>query len=372
MPGTSDALKIVHVISSLAIGGMERVVLSLAKTMVRQGHTVSIACTEKLGDQAEEAVQSGIDVVDIAFTRSWDNLAPGRLVDLIRSRKADIIHSHTGVWFAAATAARCARVGRSVHTEHGSISGTPVHGRMMASVASRLTDRIIVVSQPIKVELAALCCVPTERITQISNGIDTDLYRRDEVQRGIVRSELDIDDNTVVVGAIGRHEYLKGMDILLKGAWHINPPENALLLYIGDGPETERLKRDAAGCPVRIRFLGPRYDVARLLQAIDIVVLPSRSEGLPLAALEAMAAERYVIAAAVGELPHLLRQGVGMLVPPEDPLALADAISEGIAIGIRRFDAGLGARSRVISEYSIESMVREYMLMYRNVGIQRR
>jgi glycosyltransferase involved in cell wall biosynthesis len=181
-----------------------------------------------------------------------------------------------------------------------------------------------------------------------------------------VRDELGARPDEVVVLALGALVRRKGFDLLLEALRRIQ--RRPLVWIAGEGPERAALERQIGGLAGRARLLGRREDVPDLLGAIDLVAMPSRAEGLGVAALEAMAAGRALVAARVGGLAELVVDGrTALLVPPEDPGALAEAIKRLAE------DAGLCARlgaagpGRVAEGHLASQMVAAYRELYRQV-----
>ncbi|MDE2051442.1 MAG: glycosyltransferase, partial [Gammaproteobacteria bacterium] len=186
--------------------------------------------------------------------------------------------------------------------------------------------------------------------------------------RGRVRSELGIEAGRPVLAIIGRMHPVKGHRALLAMLPAVvRSCPRALLLVIGDGPERtpcEALAR-SLGISQHVRFLGRRDDVPRLLAAIDLVLMPSQSEGLGLAAIEALAAARPVIAFSVGGLPEVVVDGLnGRLVPPGDSQAFTSAVIETLRDPGRRFSYARGAASSA-EHFGVEAHVQRVIECYR-------
>jgi len=183
-----------------------------------------------------------------------------------------------------------------------------------------------------------------------------------------VRAELGIEARQPVLASIGRLHPVKGHRALIEMLPAIvRSCPRALLLVVGDGPERAACEDLAArlGMSRHVRFLGRRNDVPRLLSAIDLVLMPSRSEGLGLAAIEGLAAARPVIAFAVGGLPEVVIDGVnGRLVPPGDCEAFAQAVIETVRDPARRLSYARGAASSA-QRFSIDVHVQRLIDCYR-------
>lgn len=199
--------------------------------------------------------------------------------------------------------------------------------------------------------------VPAERIRIIPNGVSLERFAPRVAPRPV---------STVLTVANLRAE--KAHEVLLAAAAQLAPRYPHLRFQVaGDGPRMAELRELAAalGIADRVAFLGHREDVAALLAAADLFVLPSRSEAFPNGAIEAMAAGLPVIASATGGLLDLIDSGTtGLLVPPDDPAALAEAI-EGLLLSPARASLlGGAARDEVTRRYSFERMVRAFEDLY--------
>jgi glycosyltransferase involved in cell wall biosynthesis len=167
-----------------------------------------------------------------------------------------------------------------------------------------------------------------------------------------------------MIGAIGRLEPQKGIDILIRALADV---EGATLLVVGDGSERKGLEELArtVGVADRVIWLGWSEDARSYLGSLDVVALPSRFEGFPLAVLEALLARSAVVAADVGSVAEAVRDGeTGLLVPPEDPAALAGAINRMLADVELRQRLGEQGRRLVLERFTAEHMTRAFESLY--------
>jgi sugar transferase (PEP-CTERM/EpsH1 system associated) len=367
---------IVHVLSSLAMGGQEKMALDLVRRQVRDGRQVSVvSLAGDPGAIEPEFRAAGAETAVVA--RDKPGLTPSlawRLAGWLRAHRAALVHTHNRMALIyGAPAARLAGAA-VVHTKHGR---NPKGGtRLLAgNVAGRLVHAFVAVSP----ELAAFARqrheVGAARLSVITNGIDVERFHPDPEARRAVRAELGVDDEVFLVGTVGRVAVEKDHALLLRAVQPLLGSKLHLVIA-GDGPLLGELRAQvaAAGVEAQVHLLGLRRDVPAVLNALDLFVLSSRTEGLPLVVPEAMASGLPVIATAVGGLPSVLDEGrTGFLVPPEDAERLraqvrrvADAPDLGRAVGER-------ARSDAHARYSAERMHREYLALYdRLLGARRR
>jgi len=298
----------------------------------------------------------------------WDPTVALRIAQLARRNCVRLLHA-TGVkgTLAARVAARITGARTLLHVHDLNDPGTFLGA--LQKLAARPTDAAVCVSQAVRELTVSRYHVPPERVHVARNGIPLDALRRAGAgARSRVRTELGIESGRPVLAIIGRLHPVKGhrallsmMPVILRSC------PRALLLVIGDGPERgpcEELTRNL-GIGASVRFLGRRDDVPRLLSAIDLVLMPSRSEGLGLAAIEALAAARPVIACAVGGLPEVVVEGVnGRLVPPGDAQGFAQAVVETLRDPARRFAYARGAAASA-QRFGIEAHVQRLIDCYR-------
>ncbi len=243
----------------------------------------------------------------------------------------------------------------------------PLTGRLRLAAARRWGDAFVCISPAIAAELRA-AGVPAARLWPIANGVDLERLRPvGSARRAELRHLLGLPAGPLAIYA-GRLAPEKGLDVLL-AAWPavLREAPDAYLLLAGAGEQRQALEAQAArlGLGRRVIFAGARDDVAPLLQAADLFVLPSYAEGLPLALLEAMACGLPVVATAVDGTAELVQDGVtGRLVPPHDTEALARGLVEGLASPAA---PAWGERGRglVVRQYGLAQIVGQHLELYR-------
>ncbi len=277
---------------------------------------------------AEPLRKAGIEPVFLGASK-LNPFIIGKIASLARSCGARLLHV-TGLKasLAGRAAARLVDAAVIVHTHDLKL---PVLIRPLQRMLARSTDVGICVSAALRELTVRGYHVRPERTFVIHNGIRLrDITDVPQHCRARMRSELSLQSRHIVIGMIGRMYPVKGHRAMLEMlAFVVSRNPLVKMLVIGDGPERvacERLAREL-GLEDHVHFLGQRSDVALLLAAVDIVVMPSRSEGLGLAAIEALAAGKPVIAYAVGGLTEVIRDGVnGKLVTAGDRTAFVEAL----------------------------------------------
>jgi glycosyltransferase involved in cell wall biosynthesis len=282
----------------------------------------------------------------------------------VAEERAAVFHAHLawplrcGLGLAAA---RSAAVPAVVATQHLFAPISSARALLRQRLAARGVHRYVAVSQAVARGLGGVPYFPAGKIEVIRNGIRLAAPLAPDPA---IRARLAGDAGSPIVLTLARLVPQKGLVDLVRAARLV---PGAIFAIAGDGPERERLETEAraAGVEDRVRLLGYRADVADLLAACDVFVLPSHFEGLPLAVLEAMAASRPVVATEVGGTVEAIRDGeTGLLVPPQSPQSLAQAIGRVLQ------DADLARRLArsggefVRAEFSAERMVRETAALY--------
>jgi glycosyltransferase involved in cell wall biosynthesis len=208
---------------------------------------------------------------------------------------------------------------------------------------------------------------PRTSVAVIYNGIDVG-DAPSASDRARIRQTLGVGDDTLVVGTVARLDPVKDLGTLIEAAGHLASERRLRTVILGDGSEMSRLKQAAAarGISSVITFLGHRDDARSWLAGFDVFVNCSTSEGISLTILEAMAAGLPVVATAVGGTPEVVTNDCGYLVPPRDPVRLADAVRRLSRNADERQSLGTLARQRIHRYFQLERMISEYELVYRD------
>lgn len=358
-------MRIVELVNNLDFGGVERQVVDLATSLRARGHEVSIVCLRGRGTLADEVELQGIAVYPLEKPEGPDLGALVRLVRHLRASGAEVVHSHNPlVHHYAVIGGRLAGVGVVVNTIHGlgNLAQRTGLAERLYSLMCRFSSRIVAVCPMALREFRAGGVIPASRLVAINNGIP-------------LAKLLDIpprqDDGAVVFGIVGRLVPVKDHQSLLHAFALLRAKRPATRLAIlGDGPLRAELEALAQrlGIADAVRFQGYSADVAGFLASVDVSVICSTSEGLPLSVLEAMAAARPIVGTAVGGIPDLIEGGdCGWLCPPGDSAALAGALCAAADAGIPDLRArGESGRRHAAESYSLERMTLEYETLFRN------
>jgi len=377
-------IRVMHLITDSGIGGAEKIMAELASRLDPEQFTCRVVALKEPGATAQKLIERGIRVDSLHLP---SRMKPGyllaampamlRLLRLIREFRPQILHC----WLFQANlmgrfAARLARVPvnlsglRVIEMEHRS-------QYLPDRLTRGLVTRYVAVCEAVARHYRERLRLPPSKLTVILNGVEP--AAEGEHDREQARRELEISGDPPVIGFLGRLHPQKGVDLLIEAFSDvvIHYPR-ALLLIAGKGPMTAELAAQAKrrGLQERVRFLGECDGPRRFLAALDLLVLPSRWEGLPNVVLEAMAQGLPVVAARVGGTPELVVSGeadhprpdeTGLLVAPGNVGGLARAITALLADPDRAAAMGQRARDLVRAEFSLAAMIQKYGGLYQEL-----
>jgi len=370
-------INVLHLHSSSGLYGAESVILTLGGTLDVQGYHPIVGCLEvdksHLSAFANAARESKLDVELVVTRAKVSPIAILKIIQLIRKRSVRLLHTHnykaTILGFFASKIAGVPLV----ETNH-LFPPMPLSDKKLQLYAKiesfflRYADKTIAVSHKIKTSLEA-SGVPEDKLCVIENGIDIEacLEARNN-EREIIRHELGLKGDTFVIGGVGRLTEQKGFKYLLEAANSVLAKrEDVIFIIAGDGPLREELYTYMHELKLEghVKFLGFRSDILRILAAMDLFVMPSLDEGLPMAMLEAMASRVPVIVTAVGEIPRVIKnEENGILIETRNSKDLANKIfyileNEKIRSNIK--EQGF---ITVKNSHSKELMTKSYTAMY--------
>ena len=316
----------------LTVGGTEGQLLELASRFDRRKFHVVVCALKREGPVADAMRARGVRVVTLNGRGAWDLRVLFRLGRIIRAERPDIIHAFLGhANLAASLVGRPLGVPVIIWSYRDvEVWKTRAHW-LVDRMGARWADAVTCCSEAVRQFVLARLGGPESKLVTIHNGVDPDAFG---VSSSASRLRLQLREGEAVIGTVTRlDEPKKGLAVLLHAlaevARRAGVPAWQCLL-VGDGPARDRLERLAAKLGLRdwVVFAGERRDVASVLPALDVFVCPSLYEGFGIAIVEAMAAGRPVIASSVGGIPEIVvHEETGLLVPPGDAPALADAIA---------------------------------------------
>ena len=355
-----DRFRICHVSMTLLTGGLERLLVEFGRHHDSQRFDLRFITLAELGPPADELRNMGFSVESVDLPRRGKLAALRSLRDHLQRNRVDVVHTHnTYAHFYGTVAASWAGVSHIINSQHGRGCGPRTKDRLLFRLANMKAARVVGVSE----DAAALCRGEdpwaADRTKVIWNGIDTSRF----VYRG--------PSNAPVAISVARLSPEKDFPTLLQAtAIVVRQVPDFKLLMIGNGAERARLEAltQALGIDANVEFLGERSDVPELLAQAGFFVSSSKSEGISLTILEAMAVGLPVVTTRVGGNPEIVVEGqTGHLVPDQNPDALAAAMLQMLAQRDTWPAMGQRGRQRVEQQFEIRTMIRQYEELYTEV-----
>jgi glycosyltransferase involved in cell wall biosynthesis len=355
-------------------GGAERVAFEFAKRLdpdrFKSYLCVAHSPPEDRRDTNEadlaELEGLGVEVLRLECHSLLSNAAWGRLYARLAGRGVDVLHSHMPRASVPGTVlGRLARTPVIVSHEHTwSFEGQPVRRFLDRNVVARGSDVVLAVSERDRQRMIAIEGMPAEVVRVLPNGIP---YVPEEGPD--LRAELGAQEGELLIGSVGRFYPQKGYEHLVRAIAILkhNYPGSFRCVVVGHGPEQESLQAliDELGITEQMQLVGRREDIADVVRAFDVAVLPSNYEGSPLTILEYMAGSAAILASNVGGVPELIEDSVqGLLVPPGDPGALASGMQRLLEDRELAERLGRAARERQLANFDLSVVVGRLQDLY--------
>ncbi len=368
-------IRVLQLLVTTSVGGGPKQVYDLVRHLPKEEFQIAIAAPRD-GVFFERFQELGVRMLELPVRR----LGVRHLLSTIRLIRAlgiHVVHTHgKGPGLYGRLAARWAGV-PAVHTFHGiHYRDYPKLGQAlylaMERALSRLTHTIINVSASQEAEGLSLRLFRPSQSTVVINGIDFEEVDRIMADSPIRRESLGLTPDDLVLGCVTRFDPIKRVETLLDALRLLAPRIPRLhLLLVGGGGEEDRIRRLVAemGLGRRVIFTGFLENSVRVYPVLDLYVATSLKEGLPLSLVEAMGAGLAVVATDVpGHRDVMIHGETGLLVPPEDPGALADAISSLLVDPERRRRMGEAGRQRALKQFPIQPMIEATAEVYRQAS----
>ncbi len=360
--------RILQVVLKLDPGGAERLVIDLARRLRPEFEPV-VCCLDERGAWATELDDADVRVRVLGRRPGFHPGLGRSLAALAREEGCDVLHCHQYSPFVYGCLAKAFSPGLGlVFTEHGRLAGAQVSGkrRVANAVLARTPGRFFAVCEELRRFLLDEG-FPSGRLEVCYNGIDPG-PPASPAARAAARNLLSLPPEEFVVGSVARLDPVKDLATLLRAFSAAG--RGGTLVLVGDGPERSTLEGAARdlGVADRVRFLGARTDVRRLLPGFDVFVNSSTYEGVSLTIIEAMAAGLPVVATRVGGTPEVVQDGAnGRLVPAGGTEAMAVALQRLADDPTERAALGAGGRSTVESRFRFDDMRDTYTRAYAGV-----
>ena len=371
---TSPTVRVLHVLDSLAPGGLENGVVNVAQRLNGQGFDIHSACLRFRGDFAERMPEPD-KVVVMGKTGGFSLKAVLALRKHILKTQAEVIHSHNlGTLIYAALATLGGLTHPIVHGEHGQVQKQDLTPKRLAQRRwfFKLCHSVHVVSSSVRDNLQELGLDPQKKIVVTPNGVDSERFSP-APDRALAKQDLGLPSDAIVVGIVGRLVALKRHEMLFAAFEKLAPQWPSLrLLVVGDGgADRERLIEAMKGHRYadRILWAGHQNDLPKYYRAMDLLAAPSEIEGLSNAVLEAMACAVPVLAHSACGNAEVIEDGLtGFLSDIQDADMLAGCIEAPLKDPGLLARCGAGARETVLKRYSMEAMADCYRKLYRDAA----
>jgi sugar transferase (PEP-CTERM/EpsH1 system associated) len=366
---------IAHVVHRFAVGGLENGVVNLINHLPHDRFRHAVICITEATDFAKRISRDDVPIVEMRKPPGNSLAIHTGFTAVFRNLRPDIVHTRNRGALEAQVAAAWTRVPVRIHGEHGWDIDDPCGMRQRYVIVRRafspFVHRYVALSAHIEDYLRTRVRISAARVERICNGVDCARFRPSVSARSEFPHVPFRDPGLVLVGTVGRLEPVKDQISLARAFVTILERRPALrrflrLVIVGSGSLRLAVERVLAehGAADLAWLAGERSDVSELLPALDLFVLPSRAEGISNTILEAMACGIPAIATNVGGNGELVQPETGILVPPEDAAALADAIERLVNDFPQRLKMASAARATALSQFSIEEMVRRYGALY--------
>jgi glycosyltransferase involved in cell wall biosynthesis len=390
-------IRIMRIIARLNVGGPAIHVTLLTERLGPPEFESMLVCGRigpGEGDMAYLAEQRGIEPVYIAelgraLSPIRDLATLFKLWRLMRRFRPDVVHTHTAkAGFVGRIAAWLARVPVRVHTFHGHVFHgyfSPARTRLflwLERFTARLSDRLITISPGLRDELVEKYHIaPASAFEVVPLGLELVPYAETPRHQGDFRVDYGIPPDALLIGIVGRLVPIKNHTLFLQMAQRVRRAiPNAQFVIIGDGECRAEIEAQVAALNLRdaITLTGWLHDLRPAYSDMDVLVVSSDNEGTPVSIIEALAAGVAVVSTAVGGVPDLLRGGeFGHLVPPNDPDALAEAVTDAVRAtltGGSRDHAATGQSAiqrAIISAYDVSRLASDLAALYKNLLISK-
>lgn len=372
-------MRVLHLTLSFQSGGRRTAIERLAAGLGEIGVESDLACLDELGCSVEEIAQIFGAMQAVGRARLLRPASLNPLESFCRERLIDVIHAHDAAsQFAGALLRRRLPQVRLLMTFHRSlpIESARLRDRLRNAYATAKSQAVVVGSSERRRHFIEANYVQSAKVVRIPFGVDLSRFEPSQRIRDEVRRELGIGDRAVAMGTVGHFGTEKGVDQVVAAfrAVREKRPELPLdLVVCGAGNDQQHLALlEAAGADARVRFVGFRRDIPRIMQGLDVLVHAPRLEAFGLVLIEAMASSLPVVATSVGGITDIVVDGVtGLVVPSEQPSALAGALEKVADSEKLRREMGAAGRERAMDEYTIRLYAERHRRLYEDL-LQRR
>jgi glycosyltransferase involved in cell wall biosynthesis len=383
--------KVLHIITRLDKGGSAENTFLTVTSLDKNNYDVALMSgpvENNKQDRRKEIEEYGIKYMFIPeLVRNIhlinDLKALFKIFIFLRKEKVDIVHTHTSkAGLLGRLAAKAAGVPIIIHTPHGHVFfgyfgllKTKIF-ILLEKLASRITDKVVALTNREKEDYIVFRIAHGDKLITICSGVELNKYKElSYFEKQNCKKELQIPNNSLIVGTAGRLVSVKGPEFLIDAAKNIiSRHPDTFFLFAGDGYLRQDLEKKALDMDIKdnIIFLGWRNDIARIISIYDVFVLPSLNEGMGRVLVEAMALGKPIVASDVGGIPDLVtHQTNGFLVSPKSPKELAEYIQILLEDRKKREEMGLAGKERALN-FSKEMMIGRITKLYKELILQKK
>lgn len=367
-------MRVTHVFKATGLSGAEAHILTLSAALRPEGFECDLIVLADPRHSPDALFQSArakqIPLVAIAIKHDLDISVVPKIASRLKQSRTQIVHTHMihgDLYGTLAARAAGLTLVQSRHNLDKFRKRLAVHWLMRLVSAPAKT--VITISDSVAAFTRDAEGVPGSKIVRIHYGLDR-AGVTGAARPGVVRTELGLNGDAPLVAAVGRLTEQKGFAYLLGAFVYVRQAVRAAQLVIaGDGPLRPVLEAQAAPLGNGVHFLGWRNDAYNLMADCNVLAVPSLWEGFGLVTLEAMALRKPVVASRVSALPEIVADGeTGLLVPPADPEALADALITLLNDPVRARSLGDRGRARLEKEFTVQRMARQHAAVYKEAA----
>lgn len=367
----NQKIRIAFLVHTYGFGGLENMVTNLVNHLDPKRFESSIISFSPLKPVNNRVDPNHVRVFSLNKMGGNNPILIYKICQLLRKIDAQIVQTHNwGTALEGILGAKLARIPVIIHAERGTIEDKK-RNIIFQRFLWALAKQVLSVSAAHRKKVTDITGFPQGQIKAIVNGVDTELFFPKPEVKNEVRVSLGLKKGHICIGTVGSLRSVKNQILLINACKTIlSGFSHVEVLIVGEGPLKNQLtqKVSTLGFSKRIHFLGTRTNIPEILNALDIFVLPSLSEGMPNAVLEAMACGVPVIATAVGGVPEIIEKPEdGIVINSQDERALIDALTYLLENKEDRLEMGMRGRLRVLKHFSLKKMVGVYETLYQNM-----
>jgi len=370
-------VKIMHILNSFSVGGLENGVVNLINGMKEERYFHVICCIRSLGPMIDRIERKDVRLYCMN-SKPADRFMALKLRKLIKEIKPDIVHTRNWGTIDGIIAGKMAGIKSIIHGEHGreaiNIGVDEWKKNLFRKIILTRISCVIAVSENLRQWLVKRIGVTESKVVKIINGVDTNKFKP-AANRERAKGKIGLDPQIKLIGTVGRLDPVKNYSMFIQALKRAGMVKEQLkTIFIGDGPERQSLERMVHEIGLNnVLFLGEQRNVIPYLQAMDVFVLPSLTEGISNTILEAMACGVPVIATKVGGNPEIVEpEKTGVLIESRDTNALAEQLRDFCNNGTKWEKFGIAARNAAEDKFSLARMIEEYEGVYDRMALKRK